>query len=198
MRCDELLGSLTQSDQSKSAKSTRSKSSKNPPAFALPPFMRPIPSTDSRFSALNSTGFRFALKPPGFGGVSAFMVAEFTEMHDVYRLSGGPASEFGFWWSLATDSNTVLPVTKKEYMSKYFAICNEFNDGTRLTRCTVPAGTSTVVGPGQTKNCENDEMLYPERTPLQLNRDIVNQEGVTCVSCVARDNLSDSSCAVSA
>ena len=180
--------------KSKSSKSP----TKQPTAFALPPFMKPIPSTESRFSGLNTTGFQFALKPPGFGGVSAFLVAEFTQRHDVYRLWGGPAKEFGFWWSLATDSNTVLPITKTEYMSKHFGICKEFNAGTNLTPCTIPAGTPAMVGPGQTKNCENDEMLYPERSPLQLNGDIATKVGMTCISCGAANNLRDSSCAVNA
>lgn len=103
---------------------------------------------------------------------SVFLVVTAVQDHFMYRVYGGPASQCGYWWVLAPPSNVYPvepPIDKEEYMSELFAICPEWNNATSVIRCSLPAGTNLVVGPGQTATCPDGTTLIPSPTILQAN-----------------------------
>ncbi|KAL3777017.1 hypothetical protein ACHAW5_010827 [Stephanodiscus triporus] len=132
----------------------------------------------------NESGFDYAWVPPGNGGVTSFKVAILEEAHDVYRLWGGPAEECGYWWTMSPNDDVVpsnITLSEEEY--DYAGTCPSWNNGTNVTRCTLPIGTAVVVGPGQSVTCPTGEEIVPKPYPLSLNGDVCGMTNVTCVSC---------------
>lgn len=158
----------------------------------LPSYLELLPETDPAFAALNETGVGpYILAPPGGGNLREFKIITFKEEHDVYRVYGGRAEQgkavmCGFWWTLSPPGN-IYPknplITAKSYERDIFAICPEWNDATQIIRCNIPAGYNTIVGIGQTADCDDGSTLIPSETDLQLNGQICNLISDPAVSC---------------
>lgn len=87
---------------------------------------------------------------PGAGQISAGTVIRLEHDLVVHRLWSGPdrkyngfPNNFGSWWSAGDFEGSVADYRR------HYAICTAWNDLTWAMECTLKAGTTVVVGPGQ-------------------------------------------------
>lgn len=91
-----------------------------------------------------------AVGQPGEGKLCTGQVFEATAPVTVYRVwtAAKDWSQLGGWWSFDE------PVGPVEAYREANAICPEWSDLDRVSRCTVKVGARIVVGPGQSATCE--------------------------------------------
>ena len=75
--------------------------------------------------------------------------------------STNPTSEFGSWWAFHRPEGRV-----SQYRSDY-EICYQWSPLDTLTRCTLDASVSVVVGTGQSARC-SDYLSYPISARKQI------------------------------
>eukprot|EP00927_Polykrikos_kofoidii_P020864 TRINITY_DN19956_c0_g1_i3.p1 TRINITY_DN19956_c0_g1~~TRINITY_DN19956_c0_g1_i3.p1 ORF type:complete len:239 (-),score=38.82 TRINITY_DN19956_c0_g1_i3:78-746(-) len=155
--------------------------------FSLPSFFEGLPPNHTNYDDLYWSATNYALKPPGQGGVNGFKVVRFKTDTEVYRIYGSN-SKCVYWWSVAKPRGGW-----RKYL-KANAICPEWNGATSAVKCTVPAGTPTVVGPTQSATCKAGNIIEPSDN-LQLNGNVCGYDGVKCESCeLHRHNLQKIKC----
>lgn len=91
-----------------------------------------------------------AVGEPGAGKLCLGAVYEVTAPVTVYRLwtADKAYTQIGGWWSFEEPTGTV------EDYREANAICPEWNDLDRVSRCQVKIGAHLVVGPGQSATCD--------------------------------------------
>jgi len=97
------------------------------------------------------------------GGISDGLAVKTTEDLTVYRLWNGPkvdkygtTNRFGSWWTYTRPSGD-----SKTYREKY-AVCATWNDLTWVAQCTLKAGSTVAIGPGQSATCPGTPTVtYP-------------------------------------
>lgn len=155
--------------------------------FTLPSSLKEADSDHEHYGSLSWSAERWAVGKPGKGGIKEFKVVQFKEDTFVYRLYGSN-SKCGYWWTLEKPQGTW-----EQYRNDN-AICSEWNSATHVVKCKVPAGTATVVGPGQTATCQDGNTLTPGGV-LQLNGGVCSYDGAECEDCtVDHSALGKASC----
>lgn len=91
-----------------------------------------------------------AIAKDGEGKLCTGQVYEVVEPLTVYRVwtSAKPYTQLGGWWSFDE------PQGPADAYREANAICPEWSDLDRMSRCTVKVGARIVVGPGQSAACE--------------------------------------------
>jgi len=160
--------------------------------LTLPDYLEALPESDPAYAEKNSSTYKFALGAPNKGNLKGFQVVKFTKDTYVYRMFSGGPNGCGYWW--AAELSKSWTAYKHDN-----AICPEWNNGTKIKRCTVKAGFIAVIGPGQTVRCAAGNMLVPPLTHFQINRggSSVCDQSPSCDTCDAdQSDLSASSCLV--
>jgi hypothetical protein len=162
--------------------------------FKLPKYLMPLPEDDPDFDYLTSSMYKYVLKEENLGGLKEAAVVTFTREHEVFRLYGGgdgKAGQCGRYWTLEAPKDDVPTYYE------HFAVCPEWNDATFLIRCTVPVGFHAIVGPGQTAECKDGEILGSDGI-MQLNGNVCDaiKGNLTCEWCGSDQfDLEKSACA---
>jgi hypothetical protein len=174
--------------------------------FNLPYYLSPLKETDERYARLNFTAVTKTYHPiPGTGNLKEFQIVEFTEEHDLYRLSNTSDNYYdrcGHWWGLAPEEGncydpTMPAVSLDQYRTNYI-VCSEWNGGNYFVRTRIPKGSAFIVGIGQSVDSCNDHVTLETTANLQLYGDDVcdvdpehgndfcetNKENVYASSCV--------------
>lgn len=164
--------------------------------FPLPPYLEVLDPSEPEFLSLQESAEKFAVnKTLGGGGIFDYEIVRTKEPVPMNRVYGGQATECGYWWSLPYDTGT-LPVSFAEY-AKIVGVCPEWNAGTHIVSCMVPKGWAFVMGQGQSVFCPNGQTIYPPGSVFQVNGDVcsaANDAGLTCETCIAKNDLVDSEC----
>ena len=119
--------------------------------------------------AKEKKSFNFSDKTAGGGGTRCSSVVMATAGTVVHRLWGGPAGQFGSFWS------------EKSYPSssgrKKMAVCRDWNDMTHSVACSLKRDTQVGVGFSQSvyanpktgaSGCKDPKEMYPASGDLQV------------------------------
>lgn len=94
-----------------------------------------------------------AVQPPGKGGLCKAKVFKVDQPLAVYRVWDATyaKSEFGRWWSFTPPAGPVDTYRAAN------AICPAWSALNRVTQCRLQAGSTIVIGPGQSAQCPGGE-----------------------------------------
>ena len=107
---------------------------------------------------------REAKGAPGKGGLCdgrAYVADAPVTLYRVWDASR-PFSEFGVWWALEAPSGP-----RETYRLKY-AICPGWSALDRVIVCTIQPGSTIVLGPGQSAECDGGAPALPATTAVQV------------------------------
>ncbi|CAK9041669.1 Uncharacterized protein SCF082_LOCUS24038 [Durusdinium trenchii] len=123
--------------------------------FPLPMSLAMLRKVDPAYDQLQKSAQKYALQlEPGKGGVLDYALVKTKHLQSFHRVWGGNAKQCGFWW-LLPNPKAIAPNGEISLFALMEAagVCPEWNNGTFLESCTVPADWSFVVGQGQSATC---------------------------------------------
>merc|ERR1711920_228572 len=114
------------------------------------------------FIELARSAEKYALKPPGEGGILDFMIVRTKWSVPMNRLYGGSAARCGYWWNMPF-YETVSPAETltTQRLAKASGVCPEWNTDREVVSCQVKKGWAFIVGQGQSTQCSDGEVLHP-------------------------------------
>lgn len=164
--------------------------------FPFPSYLEALDPSDPEFSSLQESAQKFAVnKTFGGGGIFDYLIVRTKVPVPMNRVYGGQATECGYWWMLPYNTGNV-PVSFDQYRN-ITGVCPGWNAGTNVVSCMVPKGWAFVMGQGQSVFCPNGQTIYPPGSVFQVNGDVcsaANDAGLTCETCIAKNDLVDSEC----
>ena len=158
--------------------------------YPLPAHLDVLRECDPDFQRLKKSAEEYALHTtPGKGGILDYQIVRTTKAQPLHRVWGGPARQCGYWWTLPRPKS-IAPDGKLTLhgLMEAQGVCPEWNNGTFLETCVVPANYSLVVGQGNSATCQWGNTLFPPAALLQANGDVCSA-ALHCSTCNLRTDF---------